>query len=130
MPALLLGYLMRPTVLIGIVAVALAGAMWWQGNQHEKERLKAEAEMSELRAQVGTLQAGAAEMKGTVDKQNQEIDAIEAKARQIATNATLAAVRQMQQGQAAAEALRAPTTTVKPGADDMNAWLRERLVMP
>ena len=130
MPALLLGFLMRPVVMVGIVAAALTGALWIQSNRNEKERLKAEAAISELRAQIGTLTASGEKMAGEIQNQNHEIDRIEAKAKQIATNASLAAIRQIQQGQAAADALRAPTSTVPPGANEMNAWLRERLVTP
>jgi hypothetical protein len=122
------------------LAVAVAGGFWIQHWRHGRE-------VGGLRKQIVGLEqtltherlvhantlvaleaekANVTKMQATIDARNHTIEAqaLEMKAAEV--QAGLAATNAFRKGLASAEALRAPTTTVKPGAVEMNAWWQER----
>lgn len=142
MLALLLTYgaklLARPALLVGLTSALTIGWLQWS---HSREVGRLEKDIAAITAQRDTEARQKLEFKAAlsdvtasrdhlaaeVRRQNDAIGAMQRAAEQRATEASLAAVRAFNQGRASAEALRQPTTTVAPGHDAMNEWLKARV---
>jgi hypothetical protein len=90
-----------------------------QRNDQERQKLEFKAALSDVTANRDAL---AADLR----RQNDAVGLLQLKAKEQETVASLAAVRAFNQGRAAAEALRQPTTVIAPGHEPMNTWLAER----
>lgn len=141
MIALLLGLggklLARPALLAGVVGLSIFGIREWQ---HHREANDFRAEISRQQGlfdaehirRLDTLTAlqGSQQtvltLQADITKQNAAIASLQTQMRAKELEAGLAATRAFTKGQAAAEALRQPTSTVKPGNEAMNVWLAER----
>lgn len=91
--------------------------------QTQEEAAKAAAER-QLHAQQEEQNRMALEAE--IDRQNARIRENATRARQAETAAALATLRMIKEGQAEADALRDPATTVPVGAEPMNVWLKQR----
>jgi hypothetical protein len=130
--------LARPMLLAGLLAGVLAGvstihhrivvdggmrktitSLQQDIASHDVTIATLHRDIAQERLNVGTLTA-------RVREQNNAIALMQLRATEADTAASLAAVRAFNQGRSAADALRAPTTTVAPGDAAMNGWLVER----
>lgn len=129
--------LARPALFAGVLGVIVFGVREFQHHrevnafkieitrqiglyqQERAQRLEASLALSDVSRNRDAL---ASELR----RQNDAIGALATKAKAEQATAVLAAVRELQRGQAASEALRQPTTAVPPGAEALNAWLAQR----
>lgn len=130
--------LARPAILVGLGAVALAGAMWTQDFFEDRDfrneiarlaqALKDEQQANAgLRLAVSTHETSLEKLKATIAEMNSRLDVMNARARQIEAAANLRVARAIQAGKEAAKELRAETSRVPPGNVAMNEWLTGRL---
>jgi hypothetical protein len=130
--------LANPALLAGIIGISILGIRefqhWREVNGLEKQIATiSKARDDERTAKLETIAAlsdvtaNRDRLVDEVKRQNDAIASLQQAMQQKDSAARLAAVRAFAQGREAAEALRQPTTTVKPGAAEMNAWLCDRL---
>ena len=80
----------------------------------------------ELRVAVSEVQRNRDQLTAEIRRQNDAITRLTLTATAAESKAALAAARALESGRKLSEALRAPTSTVPPGHDAMNTYLRER----
>lgn len=85
------------------------------------------AAMAELRVALIDVQSNRDKLEAVIRQQNDAIELLQARARQVEASANLRVARAVRAGEEAARQLRATTTRVPPGHEAMNLWLRERL---
>lgn len=130
--------LANPAVLVGVIGISIFGIRefqhWRTVNGLEKQiatiskaRDDERAAKLETIAALSDVTANRDRLVDEVKRQNDAITSLQQTMQQKDSAARLAAVRAFNQGREAAEALRQPTTTVKPGVAEMNAWLCDRL---
>jgi septal ring factor EnvC (AmiA/AmiB activator) len=106
---------------------------WWTVRDLRKDIAKleqalkdAQTEAAQFRVALADVQANRDRLESTIKTQNATIDAMSLRARQIEAAANLRVARALAVGKEEAAKLRLPTTTVKPGHQQMNAWIAER----
>lgn len=128
----------RPAVLAGVIGALVFGVRefqhWRETNRLEGhltavglQRDAEERAKLEFKAALSDVTANRDQLAAEVRRQNEAIGLLQLKAKEHETAASLAAVRAFNQGRAAADALKEPTTTVEPGHAAMNGWFDERL---
>ncbi len=134
--ALLAKLLARPALLVGVVSAVALGGMALKGkierSRHEKERAALVLQIKDAQLQAKAerearliLEQDRDDKVARIREQNDAITSMALKAQQLETTASIEAVRAFNRGRESAAALRQPTTTVKPGSAEMNAWLQQ-----
>lgn len=129
--------LARPAVLIGIVGALAFGIRefvhWREVRSLTAENAREVAVRQqethaklEALAALANVQRDNTALRSKFDEQNLAIENLQRARTAEQRAAALEAVRALQRGREEAEALRQPTTTVRPGNAAMNEWLRER----
>lgn len=123
-------------LVVGLVSAGLFGIFQWRHTrevggfrkdlaaatqQRDAEHVRA----VEFEGALRSMTANRDLMASRVADQNRQIEQLEVTRRLIEQTASLAAVRVVQSATAAADELRAPTTTVKPGHEPMNEWFTQ-----
>lgn len=123
---------------VGLLSAVLFVGMQWK-HTREVHQLEAQiagyeqtiqskdASIANLHISVTQERLNVSTLTAQVREQNHAILLMQAKAKEAETEASIAAVRAFNDGRAAAEKLRQPTTTIAPGHAAMNDWLAERV---
>lgn len=121
-------------VAVAVAVVALAAvtvgyelkvrSMRSQLEYFEGELLKEKQAAAMLRAQLLLMEANRDALRGEVDDQNRAIQELRRQGIRAEGAASLRAVRTLQEGQARRREIE---NSKKPGAEEMNRWLREVL---
>jgi len=85
------------------------------------------AATADLKVGLSDVQANRDTLTSRLREQGRAVEQWQVRAKLAESAAALAATRATQAGRAQSEALRAPTTTVAPGHEALNEWLRMRL---
>lgn len=116
-------------LLLGLMQVV----NWWNTRDLKRDLVTAKQELKatqEASARTALDLQREADNRAALEevnkRQNAQIKDIATRARQAEAAAALATIRQIKDGEAAADALRQPTTTVPVGTQAMNRWLTER----
>ena len=92
--------------------------------KHRWETKKLNDQIVTLSESVKTEQLNNARLQIGVEQQNAAIGQLSAQSKRIAADAATRALRVLKAEQATSAQLKSPQTTVKPGADAMNEWMR------
>jgi hypothetical protein len=124
-------------VKVGAACGLLLGVMqtvnWWNNRDLKRDLAKQQQLLKETQEAAARTAVdlqresdNRANLEAVNARQNAQIRDIATRARQAEAAAALATIRQIKDGEAAADALRQPTTTVPVGEKAMNVWLSER----
>jgi len=94
--------------------------------KHRFETKKLNDQLVTLSNQLKTEQLNNARMQIGIEQQNAAIAQVSAQSKRIAADAATRALRVLKAQQATSAELKSPQTTVKPGADAMNEWMRSK----
>jgi hypothetical protein len=118
---------------MGLLLAVMQTVNWWNNRDLKRDLAKQEALLKETQEAAARTAVdlqresdNRANLEAVNARQNAQIRDIATRARQAEAAAALATIRQLQDGEAAANALRQPTTTVPVGDVAMNRWLSER----
>lgn len=113
--------------LAGVLIAGVMGAAWgWQIKGKNNTIRSLTTERNDAIASGAACEVSKSQMEAAITKQNAEVKALKLKAERAQSAAAAAALRALQLGEATADDLRKPTSTVPPGDGAMNAWLKER----
>ena len=122
---------------MGLLLGVMQTANWWNNRDLKRdlakqEQLLKETQESAAKAAAESAQqlereaANRAEQQAAIDRQNQRINSLAARAREVEATAAMAAFRATEEGRLIAEALRDKSSTVPAGYDGMNQYLQQR----
>lgn len=107
-------------VKVGLIALLITGSIQVRSEIRIHQLNK---QIVQLQADVNTEKANELDLVTSINGQNAAIQEMQAKAQKLAEAAATRAVARLQLGKKESESLKSPTSTVKPGYTDMNAWL-------
>lgn len=128
-------------VKVGAAAGLLIGVLelrhWWTTRDLKRDLAKQEETLKKTQEEAAKAaavyqqnaereEANRKEQQAAIDKQNQRINAVAARAREAESNAALAAFRVSEEGRLIAEALRDKSSPVPAGPEGMTRWLEQR----